>query len=335
MTASRLLKVPLISIIRRGPITVLALATCCLAGSAFAQQYPSKAVRMVVAAPPGGLTDAVVRSVSQFLQERLGKPFVVENIAGANGAIGANVVARSSPDGYTLLVGPSLLVITPMLMSVPYDVVRDFTPISNLGSVPLAVAAFSGLAPKTMKEFLAAAKANPEKFSWATDGIGSVGHLAEERIQREVGFKLLLVPYRGTAPAVVDLIGGRTSAMISPVPNFIEHFRTGALRALAVTTKQRVSNLPDVPTLEETGLRGFETGSWYGIWGPANMPREVVGILNREIAEAMKTPRVIERLMAQGFIPVGSYALDFTTFMNSEIAKHGRIIKDANIKIEN
>lgn len=311
----------------------LAVAFCAFAAATAAQQYPARAVRIVVAAPPGGLTDIVARSAAQFLQERLGQPFVVENIAGANNTVGANVVAKSAPDGYVLLANPSLFIITPMLLKVPYDVVKDFTPISVFGTVPLAVAANPDIGAKTLAQFLALAKANPEKFAWATDGLGSVGHLTEERIQRAAGFKLLIVPYKGTVPAVLDLIGGRVSAMITPIPNLIEHFRAGKLVPLAVTTKERVRELPDVATLAEAGLPGIEIGSWYGLWGPAGMPRDAVDVLDREIAAAMRTPRVVDRLMAQGLIPVGSNAADFAAFQNDEIAKYAGIIKDANIKV--
>lgn len=312
-----------------------ALALYSLIGVAGAQQYPARSVRIVVAAPPGGLTDVVARALSQFLQERLGQPFVVENIAGANNTLGAIMVGRSAPDGYTLLINPSLFVITPMLLNVPYAVVKDFTPVSNLGTVPLAMAVNPDVPAKKLREFLALAKANPQNFSWATDGIGSVGYLTEERIQHDAGFKLLVVPYKGVAPAVIDLLAGRVSAMVTPVPNLIEHFRAGTLKPIAVTTKERVDTLPDVPTLAESGLPGIEIGSWYGMWGPAGMPREVVNVLNREIAEAMKTPRVIEGVVAQGLIPVGSNAVDFAAFQNTEIAKYDRIIKEQKIKVEN
>ncbi len=314
---------------------LLAIALSCAAGGASAQRYPSKPVRMVVAAPPGGLTDIVARSVAQFLHEKLGQPFVVENIAGASSTIGSLQVSRSAPDGYTLLVNPSLFVITPMLMSVPYDVVKNFTPVSNFGTVPLSVGINPEIPANTLQEFIALAKGNPDKFSWGSEGVGSVGHLTMERIQREAGFKLLIVPYRGTSPALVDLLAGRVSAMISPVPNLIEQFRAGKLRPLAVATKARVSTLPNVPTLEESGFKDFEIGSWYGLWGPAGMPKDVLGILNDAIGEAMKTPRVTERVAAQGLIPVGSSSAEFTAFQNAEIAKFERMIKDANIKISN
>jgi tripartite-type tricarboxylate transporter receptor subunit TctC len=273
--------------------------------------------------------------VAQFLQEKLGQPFVVENVSGASSTIGAAQVARSAPDGYTLLVNPSLFVITPMLMNVSYDVVKDFTPISNFGTVPIAVGINPAIPAKTLQEFIKLAKADPDKFTWGAEGVGSVGHLTMERLQREAGFKILLVHYRGTSPALVDLIAGRVSAMVSPVPNLIEQFRGGTVRPVAVATKTRVSTLPDVPTLEESGFPNFEIGSWYGLWGPANMPKDVVATLNGAIAEAMKTPRVTERVAKQGLIPVGSSSADFAAFQNAEIAKFSQMIKDANIKPSN
>ena len=312
-----------------------AIALSCNATATNAETFPSRSVRVVVAAPPGGLTDVVARSVSQFLQEKLGQPFIVENIAGASSTIGAMQVARSAPDGYTLLVNPSLFVITPMLMKVPYDVVKDFTPISNFGTVPIAIGVNAALPAKTLSEFIALAKANPDKMTWGAEGVGSVGHLTMERLQREAGFKILIVHYKGTSPALVDLIAGRVSAMITPVPNMIEQFRAGTVRPVAVATKARVSALPDVPTIEEQGFPNFEIGSWYGLWGPANMPKEVVSVLNDAIAEAMKTPRVTERLAAQGLVPVGSRSADFAAFASAEIGKFGKMIKDADIKIGN
>ena len=184
-------------------LPALILALCCLAGAAIADQYPSKPVRVVVAAPPGGLTDIVARSVSQFLHEKLGQPFIVENIAGASSTIGAVQVQRSAPDGYTLLVNPSLFVITPMLMKVQYDVEKDFTPISNFGTVPVSIGINPEIPAKNIQEFIALAKANPDKFTWGAEGVGSVGHLTMERLQREANFKILIVHYKGTSPALI------------------------------------------------------------------------------------------------------------------------------------
>ena len=311
------------------------LVLCCIAAAAGADQYPSRAVRVIVAAPPGGLTDIVARSVSQFLHEKYGQPFVVENVAGASSTIGAMQVARSASDGYTLLVNPSLFVITPMLMKTQYDVLKDFTAISNFGTVPLAIGVNPDIPAKNIQEFIALAKANPDKFTWGAEGVGSVGHLTMERLMREGDFKILVVHYKGTSPALIDLIAGRVSAMISPVPNLIEQFRSGKVRPIAVTTKTRLTTLPNVPTLEESGFPNFEIGSWYGLWGPVGLPPNVVATLNAGIAEAVKTPKVMDWVAQQGLIPVGSNSADFAVFQNAEIAKYQKIITDANIKISN
>jgi tripartite-type tricarboxylate transporter receptor subunit TctC len=311
------------------------LVLCCLVAAAEAGEYPSRAVRVIVAAPPGGLTDIVARSVSQFLNEKYGQPFVIENVAGASSTIGAMQVARSVPDGYTLLVNPSLFVITPMLMKTQYDVLKDFTAISNFGTVPLAIGVNPEIPAKNIQEFIALAKANPDKFTWGAEGVGSVGHLTMERLMREGDFKILLVHYKGTSPALIDLVAGRVSAMVTPVPNLIEQFRSGKVRPIAVTTKTRLTTLPNVPTLEESGFPNFEIGSWYGLWGPAGLPPNVVGTLNAGIAEAVKTPKVMDWVAQQGLIPVGSSSADFALFQNAEIAKYQKIITDANIKISN
>ena len=311
------------------------LVLCCIAAAAGADQYPSRAVRVIVAAPPGGLTDIVARSVSQFLHEKYGQPFVVENVAGASSTIGAMQVARSAPDGYTLLVNPSLFVITPMLMKTQYDVLKDFTAISNFGTVPLAIGVNPDIPAKNIQEFIALAKANPDKFTWGAEGVGSVGHLTMERLMREGDFKILVVHYKGTSPALIDLIAGRVSAMVSPVPNLIEQFRSGKVRPIAVTTKTRLTTLPNVPTLEESGFPNFEIGSWYGLWGPVGLPPNVVATLNAGIAEAVKTPKVMDWVARQGLIPVGSNSADFAVFQNAEIAKYQKIITDADIKISN
>jgi tripartite-type tricarboxylate transporter receptor subunit TctC len=311
------------------------LVLCCIVSAAEADQYPSRAVRVIVAAPPGGLTDIVARSVSQFLHEKYGQPFVVENVAGASSTIGAMQVARSASDGYTLLVNPSLFVITPMLMKTQYDVLKDFTAISNFGTVPLAIGVNPDIPAKNIQEFIALAKANPDKFTWGAEGVGSVGHLTMERLMREGDFKILVVHYKGTSPALIDLIAGRVSAMVSPVPNLIEQFRSGKVRPIAVTTKTRLTTLPNVPTLEESDFPNFEIGSWYGLWGPVGLPPNVVAILNAGVAEAVKTPKVMDWVAQQGLIPVGSNSADFAVFQNAEIAKYQKIITDADIKISN
>jgi tripartite-type tricarboxylate transporter receptor subunit TctC len=186
-----------------------------------------------------------------------------------------------------------------------------------------------------LREFIALAKANPDKYAFGASGLGSVGHLTTERLRQEAGLKIVVVPYKGAAPAVIDLIGGRINAMIDPIPVFIEHIKAGKLKPLGVTTRERVNMLPEVPTLAESGLARFEERSWYGIWGPARMSREVVNLLAREISEAMRSPKVAERMTAQGMVPSSSKPEDFEAFMNAEVAKYSRLIRDANIRVEN
>ena len=313
---------------------VAVVALWSLIGIAAAQQYPNKPVRIVVPAPPGGLSDVVARTLAQHLGERLGQPFIVENRSGASGIIGIDFVAKSVPDGYTLVVYPSILILMPLLLkNVPYDAVRDLTPVSKLGAVPLAFVVHPDVPAANLREFIALAKASPTKYAFGASGLGSVGHLTAERMQREAGLNVLIVPYKGAAPAVIDLIGGRVNIMIDPVPNFLENIKAGKLKPIAVSTRDRVGVLPDVPTLAESGLAEFEDSSWYGLWGPARVPRDVLTVLNREIADGLKTPRVTERLVSQGLVPIGSRSDEFAAFINTEIGKYSRVIKDANIKV--
>jgi tripartite-type tricarboxylate transporter receptor subunit TctC len=305
------------------------------AGNAFAQAYPTKPVRVVVPAPPGGLIDTVARVVSQQLTERMGQQFIVENRAGASGTMGSQVVARSAPDGYTLMVHASQFVITPMLMkNVTYSTTNDFTPISRLGSVPLVIVTGADVPANNLREFLALCKASPGKYSFGISGVGSIGHLAVERIRAEQKLNVLVIPYNGLAPASVALLGGQVSAMIDPVPALNEHVTSGRIKALAVTSSQRSSLLPNVPTAAESGIGDFDMGSWYGLWGPAGLPPDIVARLAKEVALAMSNPRVVEKLAAQGLIPIGSTPQELADTMKAEIATDQAIIRDASIMME-
>jgi tripartite-type tricarboxylate transporter receptor subunit TctC len=305
------------------------------ASNVIAGPYPDRPVRIILPYPAGSLTDTIARSVSQSLQEKFGQPFVVENMPGASGTIGSMHVSRSAPDGYTLLANPSIFIVTPLLMNVRYDVVKDFTPITNFGLAPLVVALNSRVPAKTLSEFITISKAAPEKFSWALDGFGAPGHLAAELIQLKAQTKMVMVPYKGNTPAVTDLVGGHVSAMVAAVPNVISHFRGGAIRPVAIAHGKRLGILPDVPTLAEAGLGNIEMNSWYAFWGPANMPTEVVETLSKAIAEATRTPRIIQPFIDQGLVPVGSSPAEFSAFQEAEISKYKQIIKDANINLEN
>jgi tripartite-type tricarboxylate transporter receptor subunit TctC len=298
-------------------------------------QYPAKPVRIVVPYPPGGTVDVVARNLAQQLTVQTGQQFIVDNRAGANGTIGSDFVSKAAPDGYTLLVQASIFVINPLfLKNVPYDVQRDFTPVANIGSVPLLVTAHPSVPAANLREFVALVRANPDKYTFATTGLGSAGHLTEEVIKRDAGLAILIVPYKGAGPALTDIVGGQVSALADPLPSSFPHVKGGRLRALAVTSRARIAFMPEVPTMAESGFPGFEMLSWYGLWAPPGLPKDVLDRLAAETAKAAKSAEMQEKLASQGFIPDGSGAAAFAAYVKDEIAKYARIVKDANIKVD-
>ena len=299
-------------------------------------QYPARPVRLIVPYPPGGSVDVIARFVAQRLSEQMGQQFMVENRAGANGTVGSDLVAKAPPDGYTLLVQASIFVANPLFLpNVPYDVQKDFTPVSNLGAVPLLVSAHPSVPAANLREFVALVKADGKKYSFATSGLGSAGHLSEETIKRQAGIPdLLIVPYKGAGPALSDLLGGQVSSMIDPLPSSYPLVKGGRLKALAVTSAKRVSFLPNVPTVAESGLPGFEMVSWYGLWGPPGLPRDITARLTAEAAKAVRSPQAAERLGEQGFEASGDGPEAFAAYIRDEIARYAKIIKEANIKVE-
>jgi tripartite-type tricarboxylate transporter receptor subunit TctC len=306
-----------------------------LAVAAGAQTYPQKPVRITVPYPPGGTVDLVARHLAQQMGTQVGQQIVVENRAGANGTIGSDFVSKAAPDGYTLLVQASIFVINPLfLKNVPYDVQRDFAPVSNIGSVPLLVTAHPSVPATNLREFVTLVRANPDKYTFATTGLGSAGHLTEEVIKRDAGLAILIVPYKGAGPALTDIVGGQVSALADPLPSSYPHVKGGRLKALAVTSRERVAFMPEVPTMAESGFPGFEMLSWYGLWGPPALPREIVDRLAVEVSKAVKSPEMQEKLAAQGFLPKGSTAPEFAAYVKDEIAKYAKIVKDANIKVD-
>lgn len=314
---------------------LIAAAALAFSTHAASQDYPNKVVRIVVPYPPGGTVDAVARVIAARLSENLGQQFIVDNRAGANGTIGSNVVAKSAPDGYTLLLQASTFVAAPLLLTnVPYDIEKDFTPITNLGAVPLLVTSNSGIPAKNFKEFMSAIKAEPKKYTFGTSAIGSASHLAQEAIKYEGKLDFMIIPYKGTGPALTDAVGGHISAMVDALPSTMPHVKSGKLRALAVTSARRLPSLPDVPTVAESGLEGFEMVSWYGLWGPARMPPELAARIQQEVAKALKSDQVAKSLGEQGFIASGSTPDEFKTYVKRESEKYSRLIKAANIKLE-
>lgn len=313
----------------------ISLCAAFTVASAFAQAYPNRSVRIIVPYPAGGTVDAVARVVAQGLTEQLGQSVIVDNRAGANGVIGSDAVAKAQPDGYTLLVQASTFVTNPILLkNLPYDMMRDFTPVSNIGSVPLIVTTYPTFPANNLREFIALVRAAPEKYNFAAPPTGSAGHLAEEAIKSGAKLGIQLVSYKGTAPAMTDVMGGHASALIDALPSSYPQVKGGKLKALAVTSPKRISFLPNVPTVAESGLPGFDMVSWYGLWGPANLPKELSAKLSAEVAKAVRSKLATERLGEQGFDAVGSGPEEFGAFLGQEFVKYSRIVKDAGVKVE-
>ena len=315
--------------------TLLTVVVATVAITAHAQSYPSKPVRIIVPFAPGGTVDVVARVLAQALSEQMGQPFVVENRAGASGIIGSDIVAKAPADGYTLLVQAPTLIASPlMLKSVPYDVVRDFRPISLLGSVPMVMAANPSVPANNLKEFVALAKANPKQYAFGTSAIGSPMHVAQASIKNSAKLDIPIIVYKGTAGAINDVLGGQISAIIDAMPSTYPHIASGKLKALAVTTKTRLPQLPNVPTVAESGFPEFEMVSWYGLWAPGKLPDDIAKKLNAEASKAMRSPKVTERLRSQSFISSSGTPDDFARHITREIANYSRVVRDANIQID-
>lgn len=317
----------------RAASLVAGLVLVVFASTAWAQAWPARPLRIIVPYAPGGTVDTVARVIAQDLSETLGQQVVVENRSGASGTIGSDFVAKAAPDGYTLLINASLHIVTPMLVTgVPYDPVKDFTQISFIGSVPLLMVANASLPANNFREFVALVKANPGKHNFASSGTGAAGHLAEEMVKKLAGLDIQIITYRGTAPGMVDLIGGNISALIDPLPATYPQVRGGKVKALAVTSAKRLAILPDVPTIAESGHPGFEMVSWYGLWGPTGLPRDVVNRLSTAVAKAVRSKLATDRLSGQAFEPAGTTPEEFAAIIQRELAAYTQVIKDAGIK---
>lgn len=315
----------------------LALAGAVLTIGAFAtaQDYPHKPIRMVIPYTPGGSIDTVGRLVADQLQRQLGQPIVIENTPGASGMLGALNVKKAKADGYTLLFNASSQTYLPLVVAKKtYDAQRDFTPVGQIGYVPLIVAINNNVPAKTMAEFVQLAKANPGKYTWATSGLGTTSHLSEEMLNRALGLQMEIVAYKGAVPQLTDVIGGHVSAAISPMPGVTPFVQAGRLRPLAVTSKTRVPSLPDVPTLAESAVPGFELLSWYGIWGPADMPASITDRLNAEITKAVGAPSLKAKFAELSFVPTKSSPAQFKQLIAEDLAKIGKAVKEAGIRID-
>jgi tripartite-type tricarboxylate transporter receptor subunit TctC len=313
----------------------LGLTLAPLAMPAWAQEWPSRPVRFVIPYPPGGPTDLVGRVVAMRVQQELGQPMVVENKPGASGTIGAAEVSRAAPDGQTFLMNASIHVIIPHLnRAMPFDALADFTPVTNMAMVPLVALVNPALPVRSLRELADYAKANPGKLSYASSGIGAAQHLAGEMFKQITGADLVHVPYRGAGPAIQDLIAGNVQVMFDSVPAGAGAVRQGLLRALAVTTPNRIAAYPDLPTTAEAGFPTLVISTWYGIWAPPRTPSAITGRLQRAVAVAVQDSEVRARLATLGADPVADTPADFAAFCRSEYDKFGAIVRSANIRME-
>ena len=305
------------------------------AAAAGAQDYPARPIRVVVPFPPGGGTDLMARTVVQKLGESLGATVVVDNRGGAGGTIGTDLVAKAPPDGYTLVVVSGSHAINPSLYpKLPYDSVRDFAPVTMLTSGPGLLVVHPSVPARTVKEFIALARSRPGQLHYASAGIGTPPHLAGELFKTMTGADIVHVPYKGNGPAYTDLIGGHVSVMFPTIPTAIPHVRTGKLRALGVTTRSRTAIAPELPTLSESGVPGYDVSSWYGLLAPAGTPAAVVARLQREIAKVLRLPDISEKLTAQGLDLVGNTPEAFAGVIQSEIAKWAKVVKASGAKVD-
>jgi len=311
-----------------------ALAILAFAGCVQAQNWPSKSIRWVVGFAPGGGTDIVARALAQKVGDQLGQTILVENRAGAAGTIGADVVAKAPADGYVFLLGHvnSNAIAPYVLAKIPYDPVADFTPITYIGYVPNVLVVNPLVNARSVEELIALAKKEPGKLTYASSGVGSTQHLAGALFNKIAGTTMVHVPYKGSGQAIVDLVGGQVNINFDTMPPVLEQIKAGKIRALAISTPQRLPLLADVPTFEEKGIRGFDVTNWYSIMGPKGLPKDVVTRMDEAVKKAMADPAVRATLESQGVQFGGARTPDeFATFIKAELAKYQKMVKDLDV----
>lgn len=324
---------------QRALLTLARLALVALGGfasaQAGAQSYPTGPVRIVVPFPAGGGVDTTGRLIGQKLNEALGKPFVIDNRPGANGMIGSEIVAKSPKDGYTLMVNGANFVTTPSLYrKVTYDPIRDYEPISLLSIAPNVLVVHPSLPVKSVKELIALAKARPGQVNFAGSGSGSTPHLAAELFNTLADVDMVHVPYRGTGPAIVGLMSGEASVMFMPATNAVQLVKAGKLRALAVTSRKRLLALPALPTIEESGLEGYESSQWYGMLAPAGAPADILNTLASHVMKIMQSPDMKQRMTESGNVAVGSTRDAFAEHLRTEFEKWAKVIKRSGARVD-
>ncbi|MGJ7487059.1 Bug family tripartite tricarboxylate transporter substrate binding protein [Variovorax sp. LT2P21] len=313
--------------------TVLSLATV---GAAQAQGYPNKPVRLIVPYPAGGTTDIIARVAAQQLSERLKQPFVVENKAGANGAIGSVEVARAPADGYTLLMGTASThgINSAVYKSLPYDAVKDFAPVTIVASTPNIIAVHPSVPAKNLQELLALAKAQPGKLNYGSTSLGGSPHMSAELLKMMAGVDMVHVPYKGAAPMLTDLMGGQVQVGFDNLPSTINFVRSGKVRAIAVTTPQRWPGAPEIPTVTESGLPGYEVSGWFGLLAPAGTPPAVLATIQQALADAVKQPEVNKQMLELGAQPVANTPGAFAKLVQADVAKWRDVVKTTGVKLD-
>lgn len=322
---------------RRMSLRALAAIACALPVAAMAQSWPTRPIKLLVGFAPGGGTDIVARVLASKLSDLLGQQVVVENRAGAAGTIAADAVAKSASDGYTLLAGhANSNAIAPHVMAkVPFDALNDFTPITYIGYVPNVLVVNPGVPARTVEELVALAKAKPGVMTYASSGVGSTQHLAGALFNQISGTQMTHIPYKGSGQAVVDLVAGQVNANFDTLPPVLEHIRSGKLRALAISSQKRLPALPDVPTFEEKGIRGFDVTNWYSVMGPKGMPKEIVARIDEAMKKAMADPEVRSKLEPQGVLFGGPQTPEaFRDFVRAENAKYTKMVRELNVKAD-
>ena len=322
---------------RTKSMLALALAALCACPAVvLSQAYPSKPIRLIVPFPAGGGVDYIGRIVGKGLSERLGQQVLVDNRPGANAIVGLEVLKAAPPDGYTIAAasaGP--LAVNPFIYAkLPHDTVRDFTYIANMCSFPLLLVSHPSLPVKNVKELIALARAKPNEIAYSSPGAGNTGHLAAALFDSMAKVKTVHVPYKGTAPAVIAVLSGETMLTWSSIPAILPHVRSGRVRALGVGNAKRIPSLPDFPTIAEAGVPGFESYAWGGMIGPANMPRDIVLRLSKEIIATLSQKDVIDRMLSEGTVPTPSGPDEFLAYMKTELKKWGEVVRLAGIKAE-
>jgi tripartite-type tricarboxylate transporter receptor subunit TctC len=318
-----------------GVAGLVGLGACAaIAFPTFAQTYPAQPIRVIVGFQAGGGVDMSARAVGKYLTESLGQSIIVDNKPGAAGNIGANFVAKAAADGYTLLMSNSTIAIPSLFANLPFDVSKDFDPISLVAIGPSVLAVHPSVPVNSVKELIALAKSSPKQLIYGSGGIGNITHLEMELFNAMVGAKMVHVPYKGSAPSVIGLVGGEVQMIFTSIPSALSQIRAGKIKAIGVSILHRSSALPDVPTIDEAGLSGYDAATWYGLFAPAGTSRNILGTLGKEVVKIMSVPEIKERFASDGFEPVGSGPAEFSKFLQSELVKWAKAVTMAGIKPE-